>query len=600
MADITQNGVLKRDDNDTAVMGGTSSVDNATIINAAFDPVTRRLLTDSSSGSGTVTSVSVVTANGFAGTVATATTTPAITLTTTITGVLKGNGTAISAATAGTDYQAPITLTTTGTSGAATFIANTLNIPNYATSGGLTVGTTTITSGTTTRILYDNAGVLGEYTLTGSGTVVAMATAPTFVTSITTPSVLATSNGSGSLGASGTAFSNLFLASTGTINWAAGNVVLTHSTGILTLTAGELRITSANVGTNADSVPTLSSTSTFTNKTLTSPTLTTPVINGTATGTGVSATPTASIIAMWDANKGLSATNFIPQFTTTATAAGTTTMTIASTQTQVWTGSSTQTVKLPTTSVLQGTQYYIINQSTGAVTVQSSGANTITILAAGTSATFTAVVATPTTAANWNSQYFGDIVASGKSLSVSNTLTLAGTDATTMTFPTTSATIARTDAAQTFTGVQTFSSAPVLSTGTLTSVAALQTFPSTAQTLVGRTSTDTLTNKRITRRTASTAGPGATPTTNSDNVDYQVFTALAANITSMSTNLSGTPVAGDFLEFWLTDNGTARTITWGASFAATTVALPTTTVISTKLRVLFEYGGSTWDCVAVA
>ena len=46
--------------------------------------------------SGTVTSVSVVTANGFAGTVANATTTPAITLTTTATGVLSGNGTAIS------------------------------------------------------------------------------------------------------------------------------------------------------------------------------------------------------------------------------------------------------------------------------------------------------------------------------------------------------------------------------------------------------------------------------------------------------------------------------------------------------------------------
>lgn len=50
-------------------------------------------------GTGTVTSVSVVSANGFAGTVATATTTPAITLTTSVTGVLKGNGTAISAAT---------------------------------------------------------------------------------------------------------------------------------------------------------------------------------------------------------------------------------------------------------------------------------------------------------------------------------------------------------------------------------------------------------------------------------------------------------------------------------------------------------------------
>jgi hypothetical protein len=52
----------------------------------------------SSAVNGTVTAVSVVSANGFAGTVATSTTTPAITLTTTITGILSGNGTAISAA----------------------------------------------------------------------------------------------------------------------------------------------------------------------------------------------------------------------------------------------------------------------------------------------------------------------------------------------------------------------------------------------------------------------------------------------------------------------------------------------------------------------
>lgn len=58
-------------------------------------------------GSGTVTTVSVVSANGLAGSVANASTTPAITLSTSITGVLKGNGTAISAATAGTDYVAP-------------------------------------------------------------------------------------------------------------------------------------------------------------------------------------------------------------------------------------------------------------------------------------------------------------------------------------------------------------------------------------------------------------------------------------------------------------------------------------------------------------
>jgi len=58
-------------------------------------------------GSGTVTSVSVVSANGLAGT-SSGGATPALTLSTTITGLLKGNGTAISAATSGTDY-APAT-----------------------------------------------------------------------------------------------------------------------------------------------------------------------------------------------------------------------------------------------------------------------------------------------------------------------------------------------------------------------------------------------------------------------------------------------------------------------------------------------------------
>lgn len=44
----------------------------------------------------------------------------------------------------------------------------------------------------------------------------------------------------------------------------------------------------------------------------------------------------------------------------------------------------------------------------------------------------------------------------GKTLTANNSLTLAGTDSTIMTFPSTTATIARTDAAQTFTGTQTF------------------------------------------------------------------------------------------------------------------------------------------------
>lgn len=93
-------------------------------------------LTISGSAGGTVTSVSVVSVNGFAGTVANATSTPAITLETSITGILKGNGTAISEAVGDTDYQNPIVLTTTGSSGAATFSGDILNIPQYSGGGG--------------------------------------------------------------------------------------------------------------------------------------------------------------------------------------------------------------------------------------------------------------------------------------------------------------------------------------------------------------------------------------------------------------------------------------------------------------------------------
>lgn len=68
----------------------------------------------------------------------------------------------------------------------------------------LTVGTTTISSGTTTRILYDNAGVLGEYTLTGTGTVVAMGTSPSFTTDIRTPIVYGGTGSGGNITISST------------------------------------------------------------------------------------------------------------------------------------------------------------------------------------------------------------------------------------------------------------------------------------------------------------------------------------------------------------------------------------------------------------
>jgi len=50
----------------------------------------------------------------------------------------------------------------------------------------LDVGTTAITGGTTGRVLYNNAGVLGEYAITGTGSVV-LGTSPTFTTSAIFP-----------------------------------------------------------------------------------------------------------------------------------------------------------------------------------------------------------------------------------------------------------------------------------------------------------------------------------------------------------------------------------------------------------------------------
>jgi hypothetical protein len=146
-----------------------------------------------SGGSGTVTSVALSAPSIFTVTGSPVTTSGTLALSysgtalpvanggsgaTTLTGVLKGNGTsAFSAATAGTDYQAPITLTTTGTSGAATFVGNTLNIPQYS-GGGMTYPGAGIANSTGSA--WDTS-----YTTSGSGTVVALATGAT----LTNPTV---------------------------------------------------------------------------------------------------------------------------------------------------------------------------------------------------------------------------------------------------------------------------------------------------------------------------------------------------------------------------------------------------------------------------
>lgn len=77
-------------------------------------------------------------------------------------------------------------------------------------------------------------------------------------------------------------------------------------------------------------------------------------------------------------------------------------------------------------------------------------------------------------------------IANGKTLTANHSLTLAGTDGTTMTFPSTSATIARTDAAQAFTGTQTFNGPVVEAVQALSGPGAVNiTQPVTAFTSTG-------------------------------------------------------------------------------------------------------------------
>jgi len=75
------------------------------------------------------------------------------------------------------------------------------------------------------------------------------------------------------LGTTSLSWSDLFLASGGVINFNNGNVVMTHSSGILTMGTGDLRVT--NAGTNAASVVTVQGTQALTNKSVNGVTLTT-------------------------------------------------------------------------------------------------------------------------------------------------------------------------------------------------------------------------------------------------------------------------------------------------------------------------------------
>lgn len=241
-------GNAARDQNYVPTLTGVSNADGSTPVTVYVDPTTHRLLVSSSGGgSGTVTEVSVVTANGVSGVVANATTTPAITLTlgaitpTSVNGLTITSTTGTLTVTNGKTLSVSNTLTFTGTDsssvafgagGTVAYTANKLSVFAATTSAEL-------------------AGVISDET--GSGALV-FASSP----SLTTPTLGV---------ATATSLNGLTVTtSTGTLTIANGSTLATSGANSITLTStAATNVTLPTTGTLA----TLAGTETFTNKRIT-------------------------------------------------------------------------------------------------------------------------------------------------------------------------------------------------------------------------------------------------------------------------------------------------------------------------------------------
>ena len=344
-------------------------------------------------GSGTVTTASVVSANGFAGSVATDTTTPAITITTTVTGILIGDGTAIAAATAGTDYVVP--------------------------SGSITGNAATVTTNADlTGVITSKGNATSIASQTGTGTKFVMDTSPTLITPVLgTPS-------SGTL--TNCTFPTLNQNTTGNAATVTTNANLT---GVIT-SVGNATSIASQTGTGSkfvvDTSPTLitptigAATATSLNKI----TITAPATGATLTivnGATLTASATASVSGT---NTGDNAANtlysgLVSNATHTGDATGSTALTVVKINGVLMSGLATGILKNTTTTgvpsiATAGTDYVIPSGSitgsaaslsatlavasggTGVTTSTGSGANALATSAALTTPTITGLIETKT------------------------------------------------------------------------------------------------------------------------------------------------------------------------------------------------------------
>lgn len=135
---------------------------------------------------------------------------------------------------------------------------------------------------------------------------------------------------------------------------------------------------------------------------------------------------------------------------------------------------------------------------------------------------------------------------------------------------------------------------------TLTNVGilTLSAVNSAAGSVVTADGTQTLSNKRITKR-VNTITSSATPTPAGDTTDEFTVTALAAGATFAAP--TGTPTDGQSLIIRIKDNGSAQTLAWNGIYRfSSDLAAPSTTVISKTFYLGFIYNAadSKWDNVS--
>lgn len=566
---------LLRDQNRVTVAGGQSSTDSTVVLPFKIDSITGRVLTDAVGGTGTVTSVSIVSANGLAGTVATATTTPAITLSTTINSpVLAGNGTAIAAATT-TGSGSTVALSTSPIFTTDITVNGTVNAGSVGTQGQVRFYSNAATGTGAYGYLQADNSVLGRLNfVAGQGSAAAV---NQFAFGA---GILPIADATYDLGIVTSAWRSII---TGTVELGG-----TTDTTLSRISAGVAAIEGVTIDT-------ISAANTLTNKTLAG-----AAITGALTGTGAYVP-----VSLLNSGTSASSSTFWRGDGTWATPSGSGTVNSGTSGNLAYYASTAAAVSGNTSLTYAnagGTPILNIGVAAGeqgTVKIHNSSGGTTGVTPAASASTFTLTLPAAT-----------DTLVG---LATSDTLTNK-----TLTSPTLTTPVLGTPSSGTLTNCTglpvagiTASTSTALGVGSIELGAASDTTVARVSagvisvegvTIPSISSTNTLTNKRVTRRLTTTNNPGATPTTNTDNVDIMNFTGCANAITSMTTNLSGTPVDGDLVEFRFTDNGTARAITFGTSFAATTVALPTTTVISTMLRVLFEWNSTTskWECLATA